>query len=138
MDIYEIIRLILSFATLIFLAIYVWKTWSIAKSSKESTKQTRLLIEETRISRDEETAPHVIVFFDVHDGIIDLVMRNSGKSIAKNIKIDIEPDISNLLIDKKSRAINNLTYMIYVIPIYMTLQHDNLFQPFPVPEFFLK
>ena len=37
----------------------------------------------------------------MHDGIIDLVIRNSGKSIAKNIKIDIEPDISNLLIDKK-------------------------------------
>jgi hypothetical protein len=96
MSIYEIFNIILSLFTLIFLAVYVWKTWAIAKSSKESVEQTKRLI-------DEETAPYVIVFFDMHNSIVFLVIRNTGKSIAKNIKIGIEPDISNLLSDKTSK-----------------------------------
>ena len=94
---YETLSLCLSGATLIFLAIYVAKTWSIAKSNKESAEQTRKLIEETRISRDEETAPRVIVFFDLHEHVAELVIKNIGRSVANNVKISIEPDILKLL-----------------------------------------
>lgn len=97
---YEIFHIVLSVGTLIFLIIYVRKTCAIAKSGKDSVEQTRKLIEETRISRDEETAPRVIVFFDIHEKILYFVARNIGKSVANNIKISIEPDISSLLDDR--------------------------------------
>ena len=93
---FETLSLCLSAATLIFLAIYVAKTWSIAKSSKVSAEQTRKLIEETRISRDEETAPRVIVFFDLHEQVAELVIKNIGRSVANNVRISIEPEISNI------------------------------------------
>jgi hypothetical protein len=98
---YETFSLCLNVLTLVFLAIYVAKTWSIAKSSKDAAEQTKHLIEETRLSRDEETAPRIIVFLDLHEHVAELVVRNIGKSVANNVKISIEPDISNLL-DKSS------------------------------------
>lgn len=135
MTTYEIINIILGFLTLIFLAIYVAKTWSMAKSSKESAEQTKLLIQENRIVLDEETAPYIIAFFDVHEHMVDLVLKNIGKSVAMDINISIDPDISKITDADLSTILNkgikmlvpNQEYRTFLTPtVQMYEKNDKL------------
>lgn len=63
-------------------------------------------VDEMRASRVAEFRPRVIVDFDIPYGtsIIELVVKNEGRSLAKNISFSIQPE----LIDSKDRNISSL------------------------------
>jgi len=77
---------IVQILTLIALVIYVIKTWQIASANKK-------MVEEIRESRLQENRPYVMAYFDIPYGevIIYFVIKNVGKSIARNVKLKCEP-----------------------------------------------
>ena len=97
-EIIDIILAVVQIATLIALIIYVIKTWQIASASKKSTKVSEDILKEMKESRDQEVAPYVVAYFDIPYGkhwILYLVVKNVGKSVAKNVKLEFEPPLRN-------------------------------------------
>lgn len=99
----EIVLLIIQILTLIALIVYVVKTWEMASATKESAKSAEYTLLELRETRDQESAPYVIVYFDVplSKNLVYLIIKNIGKSIAKDIRLSFEPflqtgDVGNL------------------------------------------
>lgn len=99
----EIALLIIQIVTLIALIAYVIKTWEMASATKESAKSAENTLLEMRETRDQESAPYVVVYFDVPyaKSLVYLVIKNLGKSIAIDIRLSFEPslqtsDIGNL------------------------------------------
>jgi hypothetical protein len=95
----ETIFLIAQVLTLCVLVVYVIKTWHIASATKESARATQSMVEEMRESRDWETAPYIVAFFDKPYGRlpIDLVIKNVGKTMATDVKVSFEPKMTNSL-----------------------------------------
>ena len=81
--------------TLIALIVYVIKTWHIASATKESAKVSQDMLEEMKIARDNESAPNIVVYFDMPAGnwLIYLIVKNIGKSVANNVKLEFEPKL---------------------------------------------
>jgi hypothetical protein len=103
-EIIDIILAVVQIATLIALIIYVIKTWQIASASKKSTKVSEEILKEMKESRDQEVAPYVVAYFDIPYGKhwIYLVVKNVGKSVAKNVKLEFEPPLKNSNVEKIS------------------------------------
>ncbi|NJD77607.1 MAG: hypothetical protein FIB08_11010 [Candidatus Methanoperedens sp.] len=93
----ETILLVTQVLTLIALVFYVIKTWHIASATRDSAKASQNMFEEMRATRDQETAPHVVTYFDVPYGefLMYLVIKNLGKAVAKNVKLEFEPRLKN-------------------------------------------
>jgi hypothetical protein len=99
-----IATLIIATLTLIVTTIYVILTWRIASATKESAKATEKsadisskVLEEMREARDQETAPYVVVYFDVlsYSPLILLAVKNIGKSTANNVKLEFDPQLKS-------------------------------------------
>jgi hypothetical protein len=83
-------------ATLIALVIYVIKTWQIAAASQRSAQLSEGILSEMHATRLQEIAPYVIVYFDMpysNDWVMYLVVKNTGKTIAKNIQFKVDPPL---------------------------------------------
>jgi hypothetical protein len=93
----EIALLTIQIATLVALIVYVIKTWEMASATKESAQAAERTLLEMKQARDQETAPYVIVFFDLTyaRGSIHLVVKNIGRSIAENVRLSFEPLLQN-------------------------------------------
>src|SRR5689334_9138254 len=78
-----------------FLTIYVVKTWHIASATREAVRISEKALQEMKEARDQEIAPYVVVFFDVSftEHVIDLVIKNVGKSVANTVRIEFEPKL---------------------------------------------
>lgn len=52
---------------------------------------------EMKAARDIETTPYVIVYFDVPHGKMwaDLVVKNIGKGVARNVRMEFRPELVN-------------------------------------------
>ncbi len=57
--------------------------------------QTYRTVQEMREARDQETAPSVVVYFDIPYGkeLIYFVIKNLGKSMAENVKLEFVPPL---------------------------------------------
>src|SRR6266487_841766 len=90
-----VINSIVQIISLIFLIIYVIKTWEMASATRKAAEATENSVSEMRDARDQETAPYVILFFDVPTGsdLIYIVIKNIGYSVATHIKIDLTPSL---------------------------------------------
>lgn len=88
---------ILQGASLLFLIVYVIKTWEMASAARQSAEIAEKTVSEMREARDQETAPHVIVYFDIPMGtkFIYFVVKNIGKSPAKAVKMEFYPPIQS-------------------------------------------
>jgi len=105
-------------ATLIAVIIYVWKTWQLAiatknladitkdmsaatqesaKATLKSAKVAEDTLQELRESRDQESAPYVMVYFEIPTGrsVIYLVVKNVGKTTANDIKFSFIPRLQS-------------------------------------------
>jgi len=83
-------------ATLIALVIYVAKTWQIAGATQKSAQLSEDILTEMRVTRIQEIAPYVIVYFDMpysSDWVMYLVVKNTGQTVAKDIKFKFEPPL---------------------------------------------
>jgi len=88
---------VVQIATLIALILYVIKTWQIASASNKSTIVSEKILKEMKESRDQEIAPYVVIYFDIPYGAhwIYLVVKNLGKSVAKDVKLEFQPSLRN-------------------------------------------
>lgn len=98
MDLEQVIQVslaIIQTVTLIALIFYVVDTRKIARASQKSVDVARDTLNEMRIAREEETAPYIVVYFDIPIGehLIYIVIKNLGKSIAENITFEFNPPL---------------------------------------------
>jgi len=91
----DTILLLVQIAGLAFLIIYVVKTWEMASATRRAAEATERSVSEMREARDQETAPYVVVYFDVVSGsnLIYLVVKNIGRSIAEKIRLVFTPPL---------------------------------------------
>jgi len=91
----NIVLAVVQTLSLIALVVYVVKTWEMASATRKSTEVAEHSLQELRDSRDQETAPYVVVDFDVSSrrGLIELVVKNIGKSIARHVKVTFTPQL---------------------------------------------
>jgi len=64
------------------------------------------------LSRKETNSAHVIVYFKTESHDMYLVVENTGKSLAKNVKINFNPD----LINSRDNKYVNFKYFSYLPP----------------------
>ena len=99
-----------------FLALYVWKTWQMASSTREAAKASQKMIEEMKDARDQESAPYVIPYININKHIMFFGIKNIGKSVAKNIKIKIEPELKSSMFEDKIRDLSLIKNGISSLP----------------------
>lgn len=95
----ETILLIVQIASLIAVIVYVIKTADVARETKKSAAATEKSIEEMVKDRNLEFAPYIVVYFDAQTDspIFDLVIKNTGKTIANQVKVTFEPPLQTSL-----------------------------------------
>jgi hypothetical protein len=105
-EILEIVILITQILILVTLIIYVIKTWRISSATQAAAEVFALSLQVMKEARDLEIAPYVVVYFDIayEEKIIYLIVKNIGKSTAKDVKIQFRPK----LIGNSGEDINEL------------------------------
>jgi len=92
----QIALLLLQIPTLIALIVYVIKTGEMASASRKSTEIAEKTLLEMREQRDAEIAPNIIVYLDGQgeiNGLLYLVIKNTGKTVARNVKVIFDPPL---------------------------------------------
>lgn len=84
-----------------FLGLYVWKTWQMASSTKASVEASEKMIAEMINTRDQESAPYVVPFININHHVMYFGIKNIGKTVAKNIKLQIDPELKQYIRDDK-------------------------------------
>jgi hypothetical protein len=112
----QVILAILQGGSLLYLIVYVVKTWEMASATRKSTETSEKVLQEMIEARDQETAPYIVVYFDLPPGshIIFLVIKNIGKSVANNVRIDFTPFLQSSSfknIHRNSLIVNGLKSM---------------------------
>jgi hypothetical protein len=94
-EILEIVLPITQILILVTLIVYVIKTWRIASASQAAAEVFALSLQVMKEARDQEIAPYIVVYFDVPYGeqIIHLVVKNIGKSTARDVRIQFKPPL---------------------------------------------
>src|SRR5688500_17381032 len=83
-------------ATLIALIIYVIDTRKMASASSKSAEIAEKALLEMSEQRDAEIAPYVVAYLDEQgpiNGVLYLVIKNTGKTVAKNVKVIFDPPL---------------------------------------------
>lgn len=111
----ETVLLIVQIASLAAVIVYVIKTAEMARETKKSAAATEKSIEEMVEDRNLEFAPYIVVYFDAQTDspIFDLVVKNSGKTIANQVKVVFEPPLQTSL---KNYDLEGLTLIHQPIP----------------------
>jgi hypothetical protein len=96
----EIIDFVLPLAqilALVILIMYVIKTWRIASSTQAAAQVFSLSLQVMKEARDQEIAPYVVVYFEHpnEEQILSLVVKNIGKSTARDVRIQFKPKLIN-------------------------------------------
>ena len=104
----QIALLFIQIPTLVALIIYVIKTWEMASASRKSTEIAEKTLLEMREQRDAEIAPYVIAYLDGQgeiNGLLYLVIKNTGKTVAKNVKVTFDPPLETQFPDLLERVL---------------------------------
>lgn len=91
----QTVLLFIQIPTLIALIVYVIKTGEMASATRKSAEIAESTLREMRDSRDQEIAPYVVTYFDVivDKNLIYFVIKNIGKSMAVNVKLEFDPPL---------------------------------------------
>jgi hypothetical protein len=94
-EILEIVVLITQILILLILIIYVIKTWRMSSTTQAAAEVFALSLQVMKEARDQEIAPYVVVYFDImnEEKIIYLVVKNIGKSTARDVRIQFKPKL---------------------------------------------
>ncbi len=111
----ETILLIVQIASLVAVIVYVIKTADMARETKKSATATEKSIEEMVEDRTLEFAPYIVVYFDAQTDspIFDLVIKNTGKTIANHVRVIFEPPLQTSL---KNYDLEELAFIHQPIP----------------------
>ncbi len=102
----EAIIFVVQVFSLIFLIIYVWKTWQMASATSNSVKASEEMLAEMKETRDQESAPYVVPYIDINHHIMFFGIKNIGRTVAKDIKLFIEPELKSTLLGDKIKEIS--------------------------------
>jgi hypothetical protein len=91
--IWQAIGTVVLFLTLAAAAWYAWETRRIAHATLEAVRASRDSIEEMRLTRDAEVRPYVIAYPSFGESSFDLVLANTGKTPAYNLRVSITPEL---------------------------------------------
>lgn len=81
-------------ATLIFLMVYVWKTWEMATATRAAAVASSAAAIEAKDARMEALAPRLMVYFSPDQiQLSEIVVENIGSGTAANVKITFEPPL---------------------------------------------
>lgn len=92
----QILTFLINAAALWGLFLYVRKTTDIATATKRSMQISNDMLTEMRAARNQEIAPYVIAYIDLpygNDWVMYFVVKNTGKTVAKDIKLTFEPPL---------------------------------------------
>jgi hypothetical protein len=82
--------------TLVALVVYVWKTWEMAKATRDAALASRDILQEAREDRAEGLAPRIVVFFDGTPGLAaQVVIQNAGAGTAADLRLTFDPPIQS-------------------------------------------
>lgn len=91
----ELISALTSIALIIVTAVLSRATGNMAKSSKETSEATKLLVRENRSFREDAKKPQILAklkpLFE-HGDFIQLVLNNAGRGVALNVRFRIQGD----------------------------------------------
>jgi len=91
----QIAAVFIQLFTLLAVVLYVRDTRAMAIATRQSAEVSAKTLEEMKEARDQESAPYIMVYFDVPYGewIIYLVVKNVGKGLAENIRLNFQPGL---------------------------------------------
>ena len=83
--------------SVVALVVYVIKTWQIAAATQETARVYEEILKEMKSEREADIAPYVTVFFEINrtSDALFLVIRNVGRSIARNVQLQFNPGLKN-------------------------------------------
>jgi hypothetical protein len=64
-----------------------------AVATEKSVDVSKLTLIEMKENRDQESSPYIVAYFEIINHDIYLSIENVGKGLAKNVKIDIKPEL---------------------------------------------
>jgi hypothetical protein len=64
------------------------------------------MIEEMKEARDQESAPYVVPYININKHMMFFGIKNIGKSVAKNIKIEVRPEFKSSIFGDKIRDLS--------------------------------
>jgi hypothetical protein len=102
-----LVLFILAIANVFYLIRYVRTTAQIAESNRraadatlqaaqatqESAKLSQLAVAEMQATRDAQTAPYVVVYIELINSLVTLVMENLGATAAYNVSLEFDPPL---------------------------------------------
>jgi len=111
----DVIMFVIQLLSLIALVIYVVKTAEMAEGTRQSARAMDRSVDKMVEDRDHQIAPYVVVYFDhqTDSPIFDLVIKNTGRTAARDVEIVFDPPLQSSL---KNYDINNLAFLHRVIP----------------------
>ncbi len=114
-DTLDVIMFVIQLLSLIALVVYVIKTAEVAEGTRKSAQAMDRSVAEMVEDRDQQIAPYVVVFFDnqTDSPIFDLVIKNTGRTAARNVEITFDPPLQTSL---KNYKIEQLAFIHQVIP----------------------
>jgi len=91
------ITTIIQAATLIVVIVYTIYTARMTSAARASADAANNTIKEMKEAREQENAPYIVVYFDIPQNkhVINLVIKNVGKSIATDVKLTFTPSLSS-------------------------------------------
>ncbi len=95
----QIIITIIQAVTLLAVIIYTIYTARMASAARASAEAANNTVKEMKEAREQENAPYVVVYFDIPQNkhIINLVIKNVGKSIATDVKLRFTPVLTSTI-----------------------------------------
>jgi hypothetical protein len=114
-DTLDVIMFVIQLLSLIALVVYVIKTAEVAEGTRKSAQAMDRSVAEMVEDRDQQIAPYVVVYFDnqTDSPIFDLVIKNTGRTAARNVEIAFDPPLQTSL---KNYDIEQLAFIHQVIP----------------------
>ncbi len=111
----DVIMFVIQLLSLIALVVYVIKTAQMAEGTRRSAEAMDRSVAEMVEDRDQQIAPYVVVFFDhqTDSPIFDLVIKNTGRTAARDVQIAFNPPLQTSL---KNYDIEKLAFIHQVIP----------------------
>jgi len=106
---------VIQLLSLIALVVYVIKTAEVAEGTRQSAQAMDRSVAEMVEDRDQQIAPYVVVYFDhqTDSPIYDLVIKNTGRTSARDVQIAFDPHLQTSL---KNYDIEQLAFLHQVIP----------------------
>jgi len=114
-DTLDVIMFVIQLLSLIALVVYVIKTAEVAQGTWKSAQAMDRSVAEMVEDRDQQIAPYVVVFFDhqTDSPIFDLVIKNTGRTAARDVEVTFEPPLQTSL---KNYDIEQLAFIHQVTP----------------------